>query len=62
MIPAEAVEAAADAMAPVVKKLEALILARAALEAAAPYMLKSAYDLGFQHGSNEPANPYRSAK
>lgn len=38
MIPEEAIEAAADAMAPVVKKLEALILARAALNAAAPYM------------------------
>jgi hypothetical protein len=44
VIPAEAVEAAADAMAPVVKKLEALILARAALEAAAPYMLADITD------------------
>ena len=40
MIPAEAIEAAADAMAPVVKKLEALILARAAVEAAAPHLRK----------------------
>lgn len=39
-----------------------LSLARLALEAAAPHMLKSAYDLGFQHGSNEPANPYRATK
>lgn len=36
--------------------------ARLTLEAAAPHILKSAYDLGFQHGSNEPANPYRATE
>jgi len=66
VIPDEAVEAAADAMAPVVKKLEALILARAALEAAAPHMLAEAWQKGRSAGQMDPydrypaKNPYRS--
>jgi len=35
---------------------------RAALEAAAPLMIKSAYDLGLQHGANQPTNPYGASK
>lgn len=38
MIPQEALTAAVKAMAPVVKELEATLLAQAALEAAAPYL------------------------
>jgi hypothetical protein len=33
---------------------------RVALEAAAPHLMKSAYDLGLQHGANQPTNPYRA--
>lgn len=43
-VPDEAIEAAAEAMAPVVKKLEALVLVRAALEAAAPYLRAGALE------------------
>lgn len=41
-------------------------VARAALEAAAPFMLERAYDEGFDHGKDryytEPTNPYRTTK
>ena len=59
VIPVEAVEAAVEALAQSLD-VDVATKMRAALEAAAPHMLKSAYDLGFQHGSNEPANPYRA--
>ena len=64
-IPEEAVEAAADAMAPVVKKLEALILARAALEAAAQHIAAIAWDEGYtmceidSPYDPDTRNPYR---
>jgi hypothetical protein len=64
-IPQEAIEAAAEAMEPVVKKLEALILARAALEAAAQYIAANAWDEGYTmceiDSPYEPdtRNPYR---
>jgi hypothetical protein len=73
VIPAEAIEAAAKAIYGLGvpdwhwderdKELQDLYRddARAALEAAAPHMLKGAYDLGFLHGSTEPPNPYRES-
>lgn len=44
MIPEQALKAAAKAMAPVVKELEATLLARAALEAAAPFLRAQALE------------------
>lgn len=68
VIPAEAVEAARDAMQQfaLIEDRDGLqswdAYARLALEAATPHMVQAAYDLGFQHGSNEPANPFRATK
>lgn len=67
MISDEAVDAAAKGFAPHwdgdggwFAFQEFLPKLRGALEAAAPHMLREAYDLGFRHGSNEPTNPHRS--
>ena len=74
MIPDEAVEAAAKVLAPVPTvweglpdkfRAEYLDIARAALEAAAPYMLADAWDAGHTHcfhvedPRNKERNPYR---
>ena len=59
MIPDEAVEAAAKAMLPVCNMLEATLLARASLEAAAPHLQSAAWERGVEDGYHHRPNPYR---